>query len=287
MALVIADRVQETTTVTGTGTATLLGAVQGYQTFAAVGNSNTTYYTIAGGTEWEVGLGTYTSAGTTLARTTVLSSSNSGSLVNFSAGTKNVFVTYPSSQAVMLDATQTVTAKTLTSPTINGAVMNTMASSVITSGTATATTSGTGVDYTGLPSWVRRVTVIFNGVSLSGTDSPIVQLGTGGTPTYVTSGYLGGSQNLTTVPGSASAQPGTSFTIQSTTATNAVYGIGTLVLLESSSNTWVWTFQAQQSTTAISFSMGSVALSGALTAIRIGRSGTNTFDAGKVNILYE
>jgi hypothetical protein len=100
MALVLADRVQETTTTTGTGTVTLAGAVSGYQTFAAVGNGNSTYYTIAGGAEWEVGIGTYTSSGTTLSRTTVISSSNSGSLVNFSAGTKNVFVTYPAARAV-------------------------------------------------------------------------------------------------------------------------------------------------------------------------------------------
>ena len=100
MALVLADRVQETTTTTGTGTVTLAGATNGYQTFAAVGDGNSTYYTIAGISEWEVGIGTYTASGTTLSRTTVLSSSNSGSLVNFSAGTKNVFVTYPASVAV-------------------------------------------------------------------------------------------------------------------------------------------------------------------------------------------
>jgi len=102
MALVLADRVRETTTTTGTGTVTLAGAVTGFQSFAVVGNGNTTYYTIAGqGTsEWEVGIGTYTSAGTTLARTTVLASSNSGSLVTFSAGTKDVFVTYPAGRSV-------------------------------------------------------------------------------------------------------------------------------------------------------------------------------------------
>jgi hypothetical protein len=100
MALVLADRVQETTTTTGTGTVTLAGAVSGYQTFAAVGNGNSTYYTIAGGAEWEVGIGTYTSSGTTLSRTTVISSSNSGSLVTFSAGTKNVFVTYPAARSI-------------------------------------------------------------------------------------------------------------------------------------------------------------------------------------------
>ena len=97
MAFVLADRVKETTTTTGTGTVTLLGASTGYQPFSAIGDTNTTYYTIAGqtGNEWEVGIGTYTSSGTTLARTTVISSSNAGALVNFSAGTKDVFVTYP------------------------------------------------------------------------------------------------------------------------------------------------------------------------------------------------
>ena len=101
MAFVVKDRVKETTTTTGTGTVTLLGAATGFQSFSVIGNGNTTYYTIAGqtGSEWEVGIGTYTSSGTTLSRDTVLSSSNSGSLVNFSAGTKDVFVTYPSEYA--------------------------------------------------------------------------------------------------------------------------------------------------------------------------------------------
>lgn len=102
MALVLADRVRETTTTTGTGTVSLGGAVTDYQSFAAIGTGNTTYYTIAGtGTgEWEVGLGTYTSAGNTLSRDTVLASSNSGNLVNFSAGTKDVFCDYPAKRAV-------------------------------------------------------------------------------------------------------------------------------------------------------------------------------------------
>jgi acetyltransferase-like isoleucine patch superfamily enzyme len=103
MAFVLADRVKETTTTTGTGTVTLLGAATGYQTFAAIGNANTTYYTIAGqtGSEWEVGIGTYTSSGTTLSRDTVLASSNSGSLVTFSAGTKDVWCDYPAKRAVV------------------------------------------------------------------------------------------------------------------------------------------------------------------------------------------
>lgn len=100
MALVLADRVRDTTTTTGTGTVTLSGtAPVGYQTFSAgVGAGNSTYYTIAGqGTaEWEVGIGTYSSTGQTLSRDTVLASSNAGALVSFSAGTKDVFVTQPS-----------------------------------------------------------------------------------------------------------------------------------------------------------------------------------------------
>lgn len=112
MALVLADRAKETTTTTGTGTVTLLGASTGYQSFAVIGDGNTTFYCIASqtGSEWEVGIGTYTSSGTTLARNTVLSSSNSGSLVDFTAGTKDVFVTYPSEKSVNLDATGTADA---------------------------------------------------------------------------------------------------------------------------------------------------------------------------------
>ena len=104
MALVLADRVKETTTTAGTGTVTLLGASTGFQSFAVIGDGNTTYYTIAGqtGNQWEVGIGTYTSSGTTLARTTVLSNSSGTqpSALDFAAGTKDVFVTYPSEYAV-------------------------------------------------------------------------------------------------------------------------------------------------------------------------------------------
>jgi hypothetical protein len=103
MALVIADRVKETTTTAGTGTITLGGASSGFQSFAVVGNANTTYYTIAAqiGNEWEVGIGTYTSSGTTLARTTVLSNSSGTqpSALSFSAGVKDVFITYPAELA--------------------------------------------------------------------------------------------------------------------------------------------------------------------------------------------
>ena len=107
MALVLNDRVKETTTTTGTGTINLAGAETGFETFVAgIGNSNTCYYTIAhqSADEFEVGLGTVTDASPdTLSRTTIISSSNSDSAVNFSAGTKDVFCTLPASKAVFLD----------------------------------------------------------------------------------------------------------------------------------------------------------------------------------------
>ena len=140
MALVLADRVQETTTTTGTGSVTLLGAVTGYQSFAVVGNTNTTFYCIAdqGGANWEVGIGTYSTTGPTLARTTVLASSNSGSLVNFTAGIKTVFVTYPSEKSVNLDSSGNVSALgTVASGTWNGtAIVTTYGGTGLTSYTA-------------------------------------------------------------------------------------------------------------------------------------------------------
>jgi len=127
MTFVVADRVKETTTTSGTGTITLLGAATGFQSFAVIGNANLTYYTIAGqtGSEWEVGIGTYTSSGTTLARTTVLanSSGTQPSALSFSAGTKDVFVTYPagvsSTNGVMVQS-DTVSESTTISTGSNG-----------------------------------------------------------------------------------------------------------------------------------------------------------------------
>lgn len=124
MALVLADRVQETTATTGTGTITLDGAVSGFQSFAAIGNGNTTYYTITSGSAWEVGIGTYTSSGTTLARTTILSSSAAGAAITL-AGTSTVFATYPAEKSVNLDANGSLaiggTAISAPAWTVNGA----------------------------------------------------------------------------------------------------------------------------------------------------------------------
>jgi hypothetical protein len=112
MALVLKDRVKETTTTTSTGTYTLAGAVTGYQSFSVVGDGNTTYYTVTDGTNWEVGIGTYTLSGTTLSRDTILASSNSGNAVSWGAGSKDVFLTYPAERSVYIDGSDIVPATT-------------------------------------------------------------------------------------------------------------------------------------------------------------------------------
>jgi len=110
MALIVADRVQETTNSTGTGAYTLGGAVPGFQTFASeVSNADTVYYSITDNVDFEVGLGTYASSGGTITRTTVFTSSNSNSAVNWGVGTKNIFLTYPADKAVVEDASNNVT----------------------------------------------------------------------------------------------------------------------------------------------------------------------------------
>lgn len=141
MALIVKDRVQELSTTVGTGTLTLGGAVLGFQSFAAIGDGNTTYYAINDPVtgDWEVGIGTYTSSGTTLSRDTVLSSSNGGSLVSFSAGTRNVFCTYPSERAVYLDSAGSYPVQN-TFDTLNATT------ATLTAGTVSTTpTSGTDI----------------------------------------------------------------------------------------------------------------------------------------------
>ena len=108
MALVLKDRLKETTTTTGTGTYTLAGAVTGFEAFSQVGNGNTTYYCCTVGTGFEIGIGTYASSGTTLARTTILQSSNSDNAVNWSSGTRTVFCTLPAEKMIFNDASNAI-----------------------------------------------------------------------------------------------------------------------------------------------------------------------------------
>ena len=170
-----------------------------------------------------------------------------------------------------------------TSPSISGAVMTTMASSVITSGTAQASTSGTSIDFTSIPSWVKRITVMFQGVSSSGTSDYLVRLGSG-SPT--TTGYLTASVN-TSGASSTTTNNTTGFVIPSGGASAVFNGVACFCTL--GSNAWAGSgILAQSDTTrAISFS-GSISLGGTLDRVRITTvNGTDTFDAGSINILYE
>ncbi len=161
MPLVLADRVKETTTSTGTGTITLAGAVTGFQSFAAVGDGNTTYYTIAGqgNSEWEVGIGTYTASGTTLSRDTVLASSvGAPSRTSFSAGTKDVFVTYPAERSVYSGGTDTLE---LPAPGSNGNLLTSNGTAWTSAAAPPAIPSGTVmlfVQTTAPTGWTKDTT---------------------------------------------------------------------------------------------------------------------------------
>jgi hypothetical protein len=172
-----------------------------------------------------------------------------------------------------------------TSPSISGAVMTTMASSVITSGTSVASTSGTSIDFTSIPSWVKRITVMFSGVSTNGTSyAPLVQIGSG---SVTTSGYVSGAQYFysTNITGIITSTSG--FVAYGDSPADLRTGNMTILLLGGTtyiSSHIINSSAANQS----SFGSGNINLSGALDRIRITTvNGTDTFDAGAINILYE
>jgi len=170
MALIIKDRVQETTTTTGTGAVSLGGAVTNFVAFSAVmANADTTYYAIISSTDWEVGLGTYATSGNTLTRTTVYASSNAGAAVNFAAGTKYVYVDAAADRILMKDANNTIA-----SPTFSGTLAGTpsvstsssLASQIVTvnlgtfANTYTSPTNGaSGTGSVATVTWVTALAV--------------------------------------------------------------------------------------------------------------------------------
>lgn len=153
---------------------------------------------------------------------------------------------------------------------------------LITSGTAVASTSGTSISFTALPSWIKRITVNFQGVSTSGTSFVLVQLGTGST-TYTTSGYLGAVNSANSITNQT-----TGFgVIGQPSAANVLHGSATITNI--TGNNWVYAGTIYLSNTAVGGGgAGSVSLGAVLTAVRITTvNGTDTFDAGSINILYE
>jgi len=174
MAFVVADRVKETTTTTGTGTITLAGAEPNFVTFTSVlSDGDTTYYAIVDDTNtaFEVGLGTFTASGTTLARTTVLASSNSGSAVNLQAGTKDVFINYPAGKSVFLNASNQLvingTAVTATAAEINYLDITTLGTSEASK--AVTADSGAKVKFIGTTSVAEMIEKVTTQTSTTGT----------------------------------------------------------------------------------------------------------------------
>jgi len=186
------------------------------------------------------------------------------------------------------DVTQTLTNKTLTSPsmtspTISGSPV--MGASVITSATAVASTSGTSIDFTGIPSWVKRITVLFNNISTTGTSNYIIQIGAG---SIATTGYLSNSNYVNNAANSCTGAASTQgFLINSDGAAVNVYsGMATIATL--GSLTWICSGTINKNSTAGGFFAGSVTMGGTLDRVRITTAGgTDTFDAGSINILYE
>ena len=167
----------------------------------------------------------------------------------------------------------------------NGTTMQTIDSTgsygQLKQGTAQASTSGTSIDFTSIPSWVKRITVMFNGVSGNGTSPHLVQIGTGGTPT--TTGYISSAG----ASGNTAQTTSTAGFVQQYTNTAAQTWQGMVIITLLSSNTWVSQGQLASSINNTN-AAGGVSLSGALDMIRVTTvNGTDTFDAGSINILYE
>ena len=161
---------------------------------------------------------------------------------------------------------------------VNG---NTGAVTTLTRATA-VTASGTAVDFTGIPSTVKRITVMFSGISLNGSDRILVQIGSG---SFATSGYVSTSGIFTT-GGSTNAVNSTSGFILLASDSAAIIS-GQMVISNIASNSWVESGTFKRSVSSMEFSAGDVSLSGALDRVRITVTGTNTFDAGTINIMYE
>ena len=198
------------------------------------------------------------------------------------SGTTTLTLPATTGNVVTDTATQTLTNKTLTSPTITGASVSSMASSVITSGTSVASTSGTSIDFTSIPSWVKRITVMFNNVSTSGSSLVMIQLGSS---SYTTSGYNGNSSSYTSA--TPTVVTNTVGFMNSSGGSAGDFRNGAYTLTNLTGNIWICTSQFAVGA-YVTTGTGQVALSGTLDRLRVTTfNGTDTFDNGSINILYE
>ncbi len=265
MALIVADRVQETTNSTGTGAYTLGGAVPGFQTFASeVSNADTVYYSITDNVDFEVGLGTYASSGGTITRTTVFTSSNSNNAVNWGIGTKNIFLTYPADKAVVEDASNNVT----------------IGNNLVVGGTVDGrdvAADGTKLDF---------VTVT-QAVDLDQMETDIAALENG----MVYKGdWNAGSGSF---PGGGSAQTGWFYYVSGAGTVNSIsFAVGDNIVAttdNASTSTYASNWSKHDQTDAVQAVVGltgSVSKSGLLSALNV-EDGANVTDAGNVNPLVD
>jgi hypothetical protein len=187
----------------------------------------------------------------------------------------SVVISGDTSGAITLAAPAVAGTFTQTLPQITGTL------GTLNSGTAVASTSGTAIQYTSLPANIRRITIMFSGVSTNGSSNLQIQLGTGST-TYTTSGY----QNISQVGANSPTNFTSGFVFGGGGAANTQ--TGQFVLTNLTSNTWVGSGQVFTTTTSPVYTQGGIALAAVLTAIQVTTvNGTDTFDAGSINILYE